>query len=62
MAKVHQTIRMSSCTCGLVRCQAVGVPILSVVCYCDDCQKGGQEIEKLPNAARVLDADGGHLI
>jgi hypothetical protein len=59
MAKVHQTIRMSSCVCGRVRCQAVGVPILSVVCYCDDCQKGGQEIERLPNAARVLDADGG---
>jgi hypothetical protein len=59
MAKVHQTIRMSSCACGRVRCQAVGVPILSVVCYCDDCQEGGQKIERLPNAARVLDADGG---
>ena len=35
------------------------MPILSVVCYCDDCQKGGREIESLPNAARVLDADGG---
>lgn len=59
MAKAHQTIRMSSCACGRVRCQAVGAPILSVVCYCDDCQKGGQEIERLPNAARVLDGDGG---
>jgi hypothetical protein len=59
MGKVHRTIRMSSCACGRVRCQAVGVPILSVVCYCDNCQEGGQKIEKLPNAARVLDADGG---
>ena len=39
--------------------KAVGVPILNVVCYCDDCQAGGQQIERLPNAARVLDADGG---
>lgn len=29
------------------------------MCYCDDCQKGGQEIERLPKAARVLDPDGG---
>jgi hypothetical protein len=59
MAKSDQTIRMSSCACGRVRCQAVGAPILSAVCYCDDCQKGGQDIERLPNAAPVLDADGG---
>ncbi len=59
MAKAHQPIRMSICTCGRVRCQVSGAPILSVICYCDDCQKGGQEIESLPNAARVLDADGG---
>jgi hypothetical protein len=59
MAKAHQTVRMSSCACGRVRRQAAGEPILSVVCYCDDCQAGGRQIERLPNAARVLDADGG---
>jgi hypothetical protein len=59
MAKVDQTIRMSSCNCGRVRCQAIGEPMLSSVCYCDDCQAGGRQIEGLPNAARVLDVDGG---
>ena len=54
-----QTIRTSTCVCGRVRCQGVGTPILSAVCYCDDCQKGGHQIEGLPRAARVLDADGG---
>ena len=54
-----QTIRTSTCVCGRVRCQGVGTPILSAVCYCDDCQKGGHQIEGLPRASHVLDADGG---
>jgi hypothetical protein len=56
---MSQIIRISSCACGRVRCQAVGTPILSAVCYCDDCQEGGHQIERLANAAGVLDADGG---
>lgn len=56
---MSQIVRTSSCACGRVRCQAIGTPILSAVCYCDDCQAGGRQIERLPNAARVLDADGG---
>jgi len=56
---MNQIVRTSSCACGRVRCQAVGAPILSAVCYCDDCQAGGRQIEELPNATRVLDADGG---
>jgi glycosidase len=43
--------RHSSCTCGRVRCQAIGAPIVSLVCYCDDCQEGARNIEALPNAA-----------
>jgi hypothetical protein len=35
------------------------VPITSVVCCCDDCQAGAQQIEALPNAARVREPDGG---
>jgi len=53
------TVRTSSCVCGRVRCEAVGAPILSGVCYCDNCQEGGRRIEALPHAAPVLDADGG---
>lgn len=51
--------RVSSCACGRVRCEAVGEPIVSGVCYCADCQEGGRRIEALPNAARVRDPDGG---
>jgi len=53
------TVRRSSCSCGRVRCEAAGDPILSAVCYCEDCQEGGRRIEALPNAARIRDSDGG---
>ena len=47
------------CACGSVEIEAAGRPIIGAVCYCDDCQKGGRQIEALPNAAPVLDRDGG---
>ena len=50
---------MTRCACGQVVCRARGAPILSAVCYCDDCQAGGRQIEALPDAVQVLDADGG---
>jgi hypothetical protein len=51
--------RISSCACGRVRCEAVGEPILTAVCYCSDCQEGGRRIESLPGAPLVRDPDGG---
>jgi len=51
--------RYSSCACGDVRFRALGEPILSAACYCDDCQKGAVELEALPNAPPFRDADGG---
>ena len=35
------------------------MPITSVMCHCDDCRAGAQQIEALPNAGRVSEADGG---
>ncbi len=54
-----QIVRESRCRCGQVRCEAVGAPIISAICYCQDCQAGGQKIEALPDAPPVRDADGG---
>ena len=48
-----------ACACGKVEYEATEPAILSVACYCDDCQEGGRRIEALPNAPPVLDADGG---
>ena len=50
---------IARCTCGRVELEATGAPIASVVCYCDDCQAGAQQIEALPNAGRVREPDGG---
>ena len=50
---------LMSCSCGAVQCQATGRPIVTAACYCDDCQRGSHEIEQLPTAGPVLEADGG---
>jgi hypothetical protein len=56
---MDNTRRTASCSCGRVRCEGVGSPIISAVCYCSDCQAGGHQIEALHGAAHVLDLDGG---
>lgn len=52
-------IMTATCQCGGVELKAVGKPIVCSVCYCDDCQKGAEQIETLPNAGAVRDPDGG---
>ncbi|MGZ5900627.1 MAG: GFA family protein, partial [Reyranella sp.] len=49
----------ASCLCGGVEIEATGAPITSSVCYCADCQRGSRQIEDLPNAGPVREADGG---
>ena len=50
---------IARCACGSVEYEAAGTPILSVACYCDDCQEGARQIEALPKAPPVRDPDGG---
>ena len=50
---------IARCRCGQVEVEATGAPIVSSVCYCLDCQNGSRQIEELPGAGRVRDADGG---
>ena len=52
-------IMTATCACGRVELKAFGRPIVSSVCYCDDCQKGARQIEALPDAGAVSDPDGG---
>jgi hypothetical protein len=52
-------MRIAQCLCGNVEIQALGTPITSVVCYCDSCQEGSRQIERLDNAAPILGLDGG---
>jgi len=50
---------MIDCACGQVSLEARGAPMTCAICYCDDCQEAGRQIEALPGAAPVLDAEGG---
>jgi hypothetical protein len=54
-----QTTTIVACACGQVAVEAIGTPIASAICYCDDCQEGARQIQSLPNAASIQDADGG---
>jgi hypothetical protein len=56
IANPHMT---ASCSCGSVELKAFGAPVVSNVCYCDDCQTGARQIEALPDAGPVRDPDGG---
>jgi hypothetical protein len=47
------------CHCGKVECAGQGAPILTVVCYCDDCQAAARALEALPGAPPIMDRDGG---
>jgi hypothetical protein len=58
MVKPLQTT-IVDCRCGQVAVEAIGTPIASVSCYCDDCQEGARQIQSLLNAASIQDADGG---
>jgi hypothetical protein len=49
----------ASCRCGAVVLEVVGPPIVHAACYCASCQEAGRQIESLPDAPPVLDADGG---
>ena len=52
-------ILISTCQCGRVRCKGIGRPIISGVCYCDDCQAGATMLEALAGAASITETDGG---
>jgi hypothetical protein len=49
----------AQCSCGAVEFEAVGKPIATVVCYCDDCQAAARNIEAMPGAASFRLSDGG---
>ncbi len=59
MSTLQKSSIIASCLCGRVELEATGMSILSVVCYCNDCQTGARQIEALSKAGPVQDKDGG---
>jgi hypothetical protein len=54
---------VATCACGAVEVTARGAPILSVACYCDDCQEAARRMEA-EGVTTHLRPDGGteHLM
>ena len=59
MSRTLKNAMIARCSCGRVELEAIGAPLISAVCYCDDCQEGSRQIEALPDARPVKDSDGG---
>jgi hypothetical protein len=53
------TALTAACACGAVKLATNGDPIVTLSCYCGDCQEGGRRMEALPGAAPIRDRDGG---
>jgi Family of unknown function (DUF6151) len=59
MSKLLASYLSAECSCGKVKIDVFGSPIMHCACYCNDCQIGGLQLEALPGAAPILDPDGG---
>ena len=59
MSKQSRISRTATCHCGQVELTATGEPIVTSMCYCDDCQAGARQIEALPGSRPVRNPDGG---
>jgi len=59
MSAPSKSVLIASCACGAVEFEGRGAPIVSLVCYCDDCREAARQLEALPNAPALRDGDGG---
>jgi hypothetical protein len=59
MSVKQQKSLTASCRCGTVALEVAGASIMRAACYCASCQEAGRQIEQMPGAPPVLDADGG---
>lgn len=59
MSVSSKNLMTAQCSWGGVELQAIGIPIVCSVCYCDDCQRGARQIGALLNAPPVQEPDGG---
>lgn len=59
MANAMRYHSTATCACGRVSLGLMGAPIMTVACYCDDCQEAARRIESVPGAPPVKGTDGG---
>ncbi len=54
--------RTATCACGRVELEAIGKPIVSAVCYCDDCLKGAPPDRSFAERGRGGRSRWGHSL
>ena len=59
LATQSSTEFRASCRCGRIELRLTGNPIVTSVCYCDDCQAGARQLAALPGAPLPAGDDGG---
>ena len=48
-----------TCACGAVSLEAVGAPMMSVICHCTSCRTAGRAFDARSPVAPIVDAGGG---
>ena len=48
-----------TCACGKVHLEAVGSPMMSVICHCTSCRTAGREFDSRSRLAPIVDVSGG---
>ena len=51
-----------ACSCGAVRLEVVGSPMMSAICHCTSCRTVGQEFDARTPVAPIVDAGGGTAV
>ena len=55
-------MRTISCQCGGVRFEAVGAPMMSVICHCTSCRTAGRAFDAVSPVAPIVDVGGGTAV
>lgn len=50
------------CACGAVCLEAVGAPMMSVICHCNSCRTAGRALDAGSPVAPIVDAAGGTAV
>ncbi|MDB4975996.1 MAG: hypothetical protein JWN48_4337 [Myxococcaceae bacterium] len=61
MMPSHDPLFLAECACGQVAFEGSGRPMVTLACYCDDCQSAAQQIDALPGGRSGASSDGGTM-
>jgi hypothetical protein len=59
VAREDEAVATITCACGAVSLEAVGAPMMSVICHCTSCRTAGRAFDARSAVAPIVDASGG---